>query len=71
MVCGTFTLTQIGDGDVNQVVDLFQKNNPPPLRVTKNHEPDGTWTVVAVFPPCPANTTHSTDNKKEQKAGVN
>jgi hypothetical protein len=59
MICGTFTITKIASGDVDGVVERYKATRPPPLSVTKTEAPDGTWTVVATFPPCPANTTHS------------
>jgi hypothetical protein len=59
MVCGTFTMTQIDTADVDGVVQRFQANQPSPKSVTKNQQQDGTWTVVAVFAPCPANTSHT------------
>lgn len=62
MVCGTFTITQIDTQDVDGVVKRFELNQPPPLKVIKAQQADGTWTVVATFPPCPANTTHDPGN---------
>lgn len=62
MVCGTFTLKKIADADVAGVVARFKANVPPPLSVTQTKQADGTWTVVATFPPCPPNTSHSTSS---------
>jgi hypothetical protein len=60
MVCGTFTMAKVSADDVDGVVQRYQLNDPPPLSVTKQQEADGTWTVVATFPPCPDTVTHST-----------
>ena len=62
MVCGTFTLTGLSSADADNYVNMFKMNKPPPTSVTKNPEAGGTYGVVAVFPPCPAGTTHSTDS---------
>jgi hypothetical protein len=62
MVCGTFTLTKIATSEVDGVVAGYNANNPRPISVTKTKAADGTWTVTATFPPCPANTSHSTGN---------
>ena len=35
-------------------------NATMPTSVTKTQNADGTYTVVAQFPPCPADTTHAT-----------
>jgi len=59
MVCGVFTVNGISDADVAGVVQRFKQNVPPPLSVTQKRAGDGTWTVVATFPPCPDNTSHS------------
>lgn len=58
MVCGTFTMTQVPANNVAGVVARYKANVPPPTSVTSTQQPDGTYTVVAVFPPCPPNTTH-------------
>jgi len=58
MVCGTFTTSQIPDGQQNAVVALYKANVPPPTSVTAKRAADGTWTVVASWPPCPPSTAH-------------
>lgn len=63
MVCGTFTMNNIPQTNVDAVVARFKANKPPPTSVTKNQAADGTWTVIAVFPPCPADTSHTPDGK--------
>jgi hypothetical protein len=60
MICGTFTLTKISDTDVAGVVARFKATLPPPLSVTQTKQPDGTWTVVAAYPPCAPTVSHST-----------
>jgi hypothetical protein len=64
MICGTFTITKISDADVDGVVARFKATVPPPLSVTKTKQSDGTWTVVATYPPCAANVSHSPSTKK-------
>ncbi len=59
MICGTFTLTKISDTDVAGVVARFKATLPPPLNVTQTKQSDGTWTVVATYPPCASNVSHS------------
>jgi hypothetical protein len=58
MVCGTFTTSNIPDGKQQGVIDLYKANAPPPTKVDSAKQPDGTWTVVATWPPCPAGTAH-------------
>lgn len=64
MVCGTFTISDIPDGQQDAIYNGFKSNVPPPTSVTKTQAGDGTWTVVAIWPPCPSSTTtsHSPDN---------
>jgi hypothetical protein len=59
MACGTFTIKKVPAQKVQQTMDLFKANQPPPTSVTSKDNGDGTFIVTAVFPPCPANTTHS------------
>jgi hypothetical protein len=59
MACGTYTVAKVPPGNVANVTALFQANVPPPNSVTSAPDGTGTYTVTAVFPPCPANTTHS------------
>jgi hypothetical protein len=63
MVCGTFTLTGLTSADADDYVNIYKMNKPPPISVNKTPEPGGaTFSVVAVFPPCPPGTTHDTNN---------
>ena len=59
MVCGAFTTDNVPDGFQDLVVALYRANVPPPISVTKTQKADGTWTVVATWPPCPPSTSHS------------
>lgn len=59
MICGTFTLKDIPATQVADVVSRFKATIPAPTSVSKTKQADGTWTVVAKYPPCPPNTTHT------------
>jgi hypothetical protein len=59
MVCGTFTTTNVPDGEQAAVAALYRANVPPPTEVTSTRQADGTWTVVATWPPCPTDTSHA------------
>jgi hypothetical protein len=61
MVCGTFTVSKVPQSEVTNRVNLWKATKPPPTSVTSNQDPDGTYTITAVFPPCSGNTTHTTD----------
>jgi len=58
MTCGTFTIAKVTAASLDQVMGDFKANVPPPTSVTSAPDGDGTFTVTAVFPDCPANTTH-------------
>jgi hypothetical protein len=62
MACGTFTVSGVSQTELQSRMDLFRANKPPPVSVSSNQDPDGSYTITAVFPPCPANTTHSADS---------
>lgn len=64
MICGTFTVTKISDADVAGVVARFKATVPAPLDVSQTKQADGTWTVVATYPPCGDNVSHSASGKK-------
>jgi hypothetical protein len=59
MVCGTFTIRKVPEDKVAETESLFKANEPPPTSVTSKEEDDGTFTVTAVFPKCPEDTSHS------------
>ncbi len=63
-ICGTFTMSGIPNGQQNAVVNGYENTVPKPLSVTPSQAADGTWTVVAVWPPCPVTTTvvHTANN---------
>ena len=61
MPCGTFTVSKVPQATLQQTIVLFQANQPPPNSVTSAVDGQGTYTVTAVFPPCPDNTAHSSD----------
>ena len=52
MVCGTFVVDNIPQSNVNAVYNGFLSNTPSPTRVDKAQNPDGSWKVTAVWPPC-------------------
>jgi hypothetical protein len=64
MICGSFTMKSIPNGQEDVIYNGFMSNVPPPTHVTKTQDADGTWTVTAEWPPCPAKTTtsHSANN---------
>jgi hypothetical protein len=63
MVCGTFMLTGLSNADADKYVNMYKMNKPPPTSVTKSAEPGGnTYSVMAIFPPCPPGTTHDPNN---------
>lgn len=51
MVCGVFTTSKVPDGFQGAVVALYKANDPPPTSVTSTQDADGTWTVIATWPP--------------------
>lgn len=59
MACGTYTVSKVTQNNLPNVMALFQATKPPPTSVTSAPDANGTFTVTAVFPPCPANTSHS------------
>ncbi len=64
MICGSFTMHGIPNGQQDDVYSGFKNNSPPPISVTKAQSADGTWSVTAEWPPCPTGTTtsHSANN---------
>jgi hypothetical protein len=64
LICGTFSLASVPDGQQDAISNGFRTNVPPPTSVTQVQAADGTWTVTAQWPPCPAGTTttHSAAN---------
>ena len=58
MPCGVYTETKIPAADLDEVLAGIGLDNP--TNVTKTQQPDGTWTVVATFPPCPPDQPQTT-----------
>ena len=58
MACGTFTITSVAQADVQQTLEMFRASTPAPTRLTSEADGSGTFTVTAVFPDCPPNTSH-------------
>jgi hypothetical protein len=59
MTCGTFTTANIPADQVNMVEGLYRAGTPAPTSVAWTQQADGSYTVTAVYPPCPPGTTHS------------
>jgi hypothetical protein len=59
MACGTFTVKKVLQAKLQETIDLFNANDPPPISVTSAPDGTGTYTVTVQFPPCPPGTTHS------------
>lgn len=49
--CGVWKTTRVPAKDVDAVVAEYQLDNPTKVEKIDNH--DGTFDVVATFPPCP------------------
>lgn len=67
-ICGSFSQSNIPNGQQDAVANGFKNNIPPPTSVTKIQDPDGSWTVTAEWPPCASgtNVSHSPNNVEEQ-----
>ena len=65
MICGTFTVRKVPADKADLRVELFKATDPAPLEVTKTPDGDGTFTVTAVFPKCPDDTTHDPEGASE------
>jgi hypothetical protein len=63
MVCGTFRIRQVPAAEVDDTIALYKANVPPPTSVTSAPDGQGTFTITAVFPPCPENTEHSGEGR--------
>lgn len=57
--CGTWTITDIPEAGVGGVIADF--NLDAPRSVTKSRQPDGKWTVTAVFDDCPPGQPDTTE----------
>jgi hypothetical protein len=58
MACGVFTIKKVPEHKLAEVVADFADDDPPPLQIEKVKDNQGTFTVIATYKPCPANTTH-------------
>lgn len=67
MRCGTYTLRKIPDDQVHTVVAGFAADTP--ISLTRMQDADGTWTVVAVYPPCSPGTQGGGDRSYQTLAG--
>lgn len=59
MTCGTFTTTDIPADQADAVEELYRAGTPAPTSVTRTQQPNGLYTITAVYPPCPPNTSHA------------
>lgn len=58
MPCGEYTISKVPDANLTATVAILQLDHP--IKVGTTRQPDGTWTIVATFPPC----TNLADDKK-------
>jgi hypothetical protein len=58
MACGTYTIKKVDAADVEQTKAMF-----PGATFTVTPDGSGTYTILATYPACPANTTHSVAGK--------
>ena len=59
MICGTFTVKGVPLADLQTRENLWKATTPPPNSVIATQQPDGTFTIVIVYDPCPVGTTHT------------
>ena len=50
MPCGIFKITNIPDNEIGGAEQEGQLDTPD--KMTKEQQPDGTWTLTLIFPPC-------------------
>ncbi len=62
MICGTFTLRNVPEEELASTISGFKATDPPPNDVTSEADGPGTFTVKAIFPPCPPELIHTTDS---------
>ncbi|HYD37381.1 MAG TPA: hypothetical protein VEA60_07195 [Allosphingosinicella sp.] len=55
--CGTWTITDIPEAEVGAVI--ADCNLDSPSSVTRTKQPDGKWTVTAVYADCPPGQPNS------------
>ena len=59
MICGTFTIRQVDPADLADKMAEFQATTPAPLSVVSSPDGNGTFTIVATFPPCGPDVSHN------------
>jgi hypothetical protein len=57
--CGTWKITDIPEAEVGTVMANFSLDAPK--SVDRSQQPDGNWTVTAVFDDCPPGQPDSTE----------
>lgn len=60
MACGTFTESNVPKHDLDHRVSMWTASGA--TKVTWVEEDDATYTITAVFPPCPTTVTHDTNS---------
>ncbi len=60
MACGTFTEAGVPKNDLEHRKALWTASGA--TKVTSVEDPDHTFTITAVFPPCPDNVSHDKGN---------
>ena len=51
MPCGPYTVTDVPDASLSGALAILQLDHP--ITVQTQKQPNGKWTIVATFPPCP------------------
>jgi hypothetical protein len=59
MICGTFTVKGVPAANVLTRENLWRATKPPPKSVKATQQPDGSYTIVIVYDPCPDGTSHA------------
>jgi hypothetical protein len=59
MICGTFQKTGLDQATADLIAQGYGSTSPAPLNVNTTQAVDGSWTVTAIYPPCPANVLHA------------
>lgn len=71
MICGTFATSGLTKEEADFQEQAYRSNDPAPDSVIQSLAADGTWTVTAAFPPCPANVTHDVSGASGTMAASN
>jgi hypothetical protein len=61
MVCGTFTESKVPKNNLLHRVAMWNSNGA--TSVTWTPDEDSTFTITAVFPPCPDNVSHNAESE--------